>query len=485
MRLKDVTGCVVLASCRSDEASYEWDQRGNGVFTYWLSRALEGGADRDGDRKVTFGEVYKYTHERVQTTVEQVFNEEQTPARIVGEDVDGDPVLLELQPEPTESVCRRLAEHLDLDIRYHGLESVAVLEFGMPLGNVQGALSHAILPGYCAREVRIGLTQLAGDDYRVLNDQQTAGICKGVRVEDIGTPEALERVSASTARPPASVVTGTLNRGGRVLHVACRLNAFNSGEQLAVQNGAMPLSVDLLADLGESFTAIDGRRPPGSSYDQQVVDWAIDAAEQGHPALLGPDSRRFPFTVELWSYGVSSSGSVPPGTRPRKMTFESRVSSDGSELIVPARENEVFEIRVRSDYRDPVTVAIAVDGLNVLGKRRERLGKARRWHQEPGDTVSYEGWYLPNDKANGRDTESFERRRFVFRSVPDSQAGRQTYGDSPGVITVAFFDAAGRSPVVGSTFRVDEGESEDQDLNSVPFRDGKLLGVTQIRYVKR
>jgi uncharacterized caspase-like protein len=39
--VKEVPGCVVLASCRADEKSYEWPGRKQGVFTYWLCRALE------------------------------------------------------------------------------------------------------------------------------------------------------------------------------------------------------------------------------------------------------------------------------------------------------------------------------------------------------------------------------------------------------------------------------------------------------------
>src|SRR5205809_942368 len=34
--VKEVPGCVVLASCRADEKSWEWPARGHGAFTYWL-----------------------------------------------------------------------------------------------------------------------------------------------------------------------------------------------------------------------------------------------------------------------------------------------------------------------------------------------------------------------------------------------------------------------------------------------------------------
>lgn len=31
-----VGGCVVLASCRAEERSYEWPERQQSIFTYWL-----------------------------------------------------------------------------------------------------------------------------------------------------------------------------------------------------------------------------------------------------------------------------------------------------------------------------------------------------------------------------------------------------------------------------------------------------------------
>lgn len=60
-----IAGCVVLASCRAEEQSWEWAERRQGVFAWWLCRALEGGADRDGDGRLTADEVYEYTCERV------------------------------------------------------------------------------------------------------------------------------------------------------------------------------------------------------------------------------------------------------------------------------------------------------------------------------------------------------------------------------------------------------------------------------------
>ena len=50
----------MLASSKADELSWEWPARQQGIFTYWLCRALEGGGDENGDGKLSFEEVYKW-----------------------------------------------------------------------------------------------------------------------------------------------------------------------------------------------------------------------------------------------------------------------------------------------------------------------------------------------------------------------------------------------------------------------------------------
>ncbi|MCA9238989.1 MAG: caspase family protein [Planctomycetales bacterium] len=477
--VENVEGCFVLASCRSNELSYEWRERRNGVFTYWLCRALEGGADEDGDLNVTGDEVYSYVHERVKTCAKQIFKQSQRPARIISEDIDGaDQVLLTLSPEPTESVCRRLADNLDLEIRFRGLRKVGVLEFLMPIGRRAGGLSHATLPKYCATEVRENLRQLAGRDYQVGHEGAFVNATKGVRVEDIGDPSAMRRLSTAIEGLDG-VVTGDMRRRGRLLRVQCELVNTLSGETLIAPSGVLPLSVDLLVDSGASADLLS--QPGGQRYGPDAIDWATDASHEGHPLL----QNEFPFSVEVWTVKASATDTIDRKTPRVKKEYVVRETGDTNELVYGATEGEVFELRIRSDYRHPVTVAIAVDGINVLGQKRERLATARRWYQKPGQTYTYEGWYLDKSQSTrtGRQL-AFERRRFVFTSLADSVAGRQSYGDSLGVISVAFFDAnpANRGAPAGETLAVGEAQRDDQVLNSVPYHPGRLLSAVQLRY---
>ncbi|NUQ64066.1 MAG: caspase family protein [Pirellulales bacterium] len=82
-------GLVTLASCGKQEKSREWEEKGQGLFTYYLAGGLRGPADADRDGYVTSDELYNYVLEGVRTTAQRAFGQAQQPRRIIGEDVVG------------------------------------------------------------------------------------------------------------------------------------------------------------------------------------------------------------------------------------------------------------------------------------------------------------------------------------------------------------------------------------------------------------
>lgn len=75
-------GLITLASCRKQQQSIEWPERGHGLFTYHLSEGLAGAADRDRDGVVDSDEVFRYVSEQVPRR-----NPKQTPVRLGEGDV--------------------------------------------------------------------------------------------------------------------------------------------------------------------------------------------------------------------------------------------------------------------------------------------------------------------------------------------------------------------------------------------------------------
>lgn len=58
--ISSAEGRVVLSSSKADEVSYEYPEKGNGVFTYFLAEGLRGKADANMDGFVTVTEAYNY-----------------------------------------------------------------------------------------------------------------------------------------------------------------------------------------------------------------------------------------------------------------------------------------------------------------------------------------------------------------------------------------------------------------------------------------
>ena len=79
--LSEGKGRAIITSSAVDELSNESKDWGNGhgVFTYYLLEGLKGGADENGDRLVTLGELFRYVRDKVQYDTKR----KQTPQKMI------------------------------------------------------------------------------------------------------------------------------------------------------------------------------------------------------------------------------------------------------------------------------------------------------------------------------------------------------------------------------------------------------------------
>ena len=75
------TGRVTLASCDGNEQSFEWEEKGHGVFTYFLLDGLNGAANQDGDAVVGFDELADYVGLQVSNWAKEYKNGKQNPQK--------------------------------------------------------------------------------------------------------------------------------------------------------------------------------------------------------------------------------------------------------------------------------------------------------------------------------------------------------------------------------------------------------------------
>ena len=89
LAFRRASGMITLASCGKQEKSWEWEEKGHGLFTYFLAQGLRGGADYDRNRLVDSYELHRYVLDQVSLTAQKRLNVQQTPKLLMGEDVQG------------------------------------------------------------------------------------------------------------------------------------------------------------------------------------------------------------------------------------------------------------------------------------------------------------------------------------------------------------------------------------------------------------
>lgn len=94
-------GLITFAACRRDEVSSEDREAGHGAFTLSFVQGLEGSADFDQNRIVDSDELYRHVLAEVPANVNALYpGRNQTPVRVIGQDVVGVFALAPVLPKP-------------------------------------------------------------------------------------------------------------------------------------------------------------------------------------------------------------------------------------------------------------------------------------------------------------------------------------------------------------------------------------------------
>jgi len=94
-------GLITFAACRRDEVSSEDREAGHGAFTLSFVQGLEGSADFDQNRTIDSDELYRHVLAEVPANVNALYpGRNQTPVRVIGQDVVGVFALAPVLPKP-------------------------------------------------------------------------------------------------------------------------------------------------------------------------------------------------------------------------------------------------------------------------------------------------------------------------------------------------------------------------------------------------
>jgi len=70
----------IFTSSRAEEISSWYPDKRHSLFTYFFLKGLQGAADSNKDKKLTYGELYEYTSENVTYYARRLYGRSQNPS---------------------------------------------------------------------------------------------------------------------------------------------------------------------------------------------------------------------------------------------------------------------------------------------------------------------------------------------------------------------------------------------------------------------
>jgi hypothetical protein len=284
-----------------------------------------------------------------------------------------------------------------------------------------------------AERLQEALVRQSAGRFEVISQRVMGKACEGIAIGDLGDPKRLQELAERVGGMDALVV-GTvteqhdLSSGQQFFDVRSELIEVSGGASGSVSTERLAVSIAGLAYSGRSFEL---RRWSGGTLEnvglrREAEGRAFLAGDYNPASGLSPadilpdqchplDDPECPFGLEILVDGKP---------RPRQRV--------GRDVYVALERGERFGIGIQNRSGQDAYLALFVDGLNVLGKKRESPSNCRCWHVGKQDEYLFRGWY------SGANTQYVEEA-FEITSASGSEAGKQGFADSLGMITAVFY----------------------------------------------
>lgn len=469
-------GVYTLVSCQAREESIEGGKTGHGLYTYWLARGLEGLADDNEDGKVSADEVNHFAATRVKAAAAR-FNISQQPGRIVSPNVSGDPVLIDLAPEPYRDALSRLAELLHEEALTAGVKRIGIFSFldatARPTLAGSESVPESPLGQHAGLFLESRLKELAAKDYIVVDSRLLMNAARDQDATLFTNAASIEKVSQAAGGLDAYVSGSfTYLSSQQRIRLVGRLTRRDNEELIASSTSSIRadgITESFVRNRSIAFTPPKEPFSPGTSRSLADSLRPLAPAESQSPShpLLDPS---FPYRLEVWSRGIQKK--LSPGREP-------------NELVVYAEPDEEFELRVQNGSEKPAFVRVMIDGKNVLGAKVEEVDRARSWIFPAKSIKSIPGWY--RQKESGSAEQQFDVSPFVFVEPPTLRSVKRTFGSNIGDISAYFYRARPMAWV--SKLSVGEVESK-RFVETFPKTElgglclAEPLAALHIRYVR-
>jgi hypothetical protein len=231
--------------------------------------------------------------------------------------------------------------------------------------------------------------------------------------------------------------------------------------------------------------ASKGANLPGGGFSRPIsIGGGGDPIEQPEPNVKPED------LLSLW---ITVDGKV--------RDFVPIVDPGSRETVryAPIEPGESYEIQMESRFSGLLYGVVYVDGINILGKKRDLGPKPRYWYLAPQSKFVFRGWYIggPPDYTQERFVIVPADESDALKIDPSSAASRDL-----GLITVAIYlptrAVVGENPIIANTgpgakslevskFATGSLPPEAVDLkqNDRSPPRGRQIGGYSIRYAPR
>jgi hypothetical protein len=73
---------AVLSAASGEQISSTYEEKGHGLFTYFMLKGINGEGDTNRDGKIEIGELFEYIKPQVERIAKKIYNNEQLPQLI-------------------------------------------------------------------------------------------------------------------------------------------------------------------------------------------------------------------------------------------------------------------------------------------------------------------------------------------------------------------------------------------------------------------
>lgn len=334
-----------------------------------------------------------------------------------------------------------IPQQMDQAIKDKGYRRVAVLPRFI-LRDDKGGESlqgqNAALGAMFAEKIEEELLRLSGDRYQVVSGMLVRRALGDATLDDLHDLARLRTLAAKVDGLDALLV-GTV-KDDRIPYGDSSLQGLGvRGELIEIGSAAtgkiaetkMTISLGTDAYRGRSFEL--RRWMGGELVNLRLNDLEHDPFKDGdfNPAVGVP-----PQDVHSGPHPLADSScpfrlAIHVDGQARDLTW---LKGDGwqKEPYVTLRPGERYVIHLENRTDRNACMAVFVDGINLLGKKRETPGNCRYWLLEANGTSNLRGWY---SGAEGK----YEVEEFFAAQPADAVAVQQGFGDALGQITALFY----------------------------------------------